>query len=225
MGDVGARHLRGLRPGAEDGPGDDLDQRHAGPVVVDDGVIGPVDASRRPDVGQFAGVLLHVSAFDLDHEGLPVNLQFDSTIKSYWFVVLGGLEILGHVRVEVVLPREPAPRRDPAAECQADADRGFDSFRVDHRKCSRQTETHGTSLSVRFRPELGGAAAEHLRFRVEFDVHLQPECWIIVLDDLIKIHQVCHHHTALVPSRGFARLSSGPSSLSSRVASMKPPTR
>ena len=225
MGDVGARHLRGLRPGAEDGPGDDLDQRHAGPVVVDDGVVGPVDASRRPDVGQFAGVLLHVSTFDLDHETLPVDLQIDPAVEGDRFVVLGGLEVLGHVRVEVVLPREPAPRRDPAPERQADADRGFDGFRVDHGKRARQAEAHGAGLGVRFRPELGGAAAEHLRFRVEFDVHLQPERRVVVLDDLVEVHQVRHHHTALVPSRGFARVSSGPSNLSSRVASMKPPTR
>ena len=101
----------------------------------------------------------------------------------------------------------------------------IDGFRVDHGKRARQAEAHGAGLGVRFRPELGGAAAEHLRFRVEFDVHLQPERRVVVLDDLVEVHQVRHHHTALVPSRGFARLSSGPSSLSSRVDSMKPPTR
>ena len=188
-------------------------------------MVGPVDTSCRPDVGQFAGVLLHVSAFDLDHEGLPVNLQFDPTVEGDGFVVLGGLEVFGHVRIEVVLPREPAPRRDPAPERQTNTNRGFDSFRVDHGKRARQAEAHGTGLGVRFRPELGGAAAEHLRFRVEFDVNLQPKRRVVVLDDLVEVHQVRHHHTALVPSRGFASVRSGPSNLSSRVASMNPPTR
>ena len=161
MGNVGASHLGRLRTGPEDRPGDDLDQRHARPVVVDDRMVGAVDASRRPDMGQLARVLLHVGSLDVDPEGLTVDLHLDPAVEGDRLVILRGLEILGHIRVEVVLPGEPAPWCDPAAECQADADGRLHRFGVDHGKGSRQAEAHGTSLGVRLRSETGGTATEH----------------------------------------------------------------
>src|ERR1700712_982026 len=49
----------------------------------------------------------------------------------------GGLEALGDVRVEVVLPRETAPGGDPAAQRQPDADRRFDGGGVGDRQRAR----------------------------------------------------------------------------------------
>ena len=66
--------------GALDRLGDDLDQRHAGPVVVEQRVVGAVDpAGGATDVQRLAGVLLHVRALDLD----PVRLaRRPSTSRS-----------------------------------------------------------------------------------------------------------------------------------------------
>ena len=76
LGDVGAGHLGGLRAGAGDRPGDDLDQRDAGPVVVDQRVVGAVDAAGgAADVQVLAGVLLEVHPLDLDAVGLAVDLD------------------------------------------------------------------------------------------------------------------------------------------------------
>ncbi len=91
--------------------GDDLDQRYAGPVVVDQRVGGPVDAPGGPaDMQGLAGVLLHVDAGDADPVDLPVGLHVEPAILAQRLVVLADLEVLRHVRVEVVLARETAPR-------------------------------------------------------------------------------------------------------------------
>ena len=56
----------GLLGGADVGAADDLDQRHAGAVVVDERVVGAVDAAAAADVGGLAGVLLDVGPLDAD---------------------------------------------------------------------------------------------------------------------------------------------------------------
>src|SRR5699024_11368336 len=60
-GDLGGAPLR-----VRDRLGDDLDQRHAGAVVIDLGVGRAVDApGGAADVGVLAGVLLHVGALGI----------------------------------------------------------------------------------------------------------------------------------------------------------------
>ena len=123
-----------LLAGARDRLGDDLDQRDAGAVVVDERVVRAVDAAGgAADVQRLAGVLLHVGALDLDAEGLAVDLDVGPALEGDRLVVLRGLEVLRHVRVEVVLPREPAPLRDLAVQRQPDPDRRLHRLAVDHR--------------------------------------------------------------------------------------------
>ena len=72
-GDIGPGHFGGTLAGPLDGFGDDLDQRHAGAVDVQQRGGGAVDAAGvAADVGQLAGVLLHVRALDVDPEGAAV---------------------------------------------------------------------------------------------------------------------------------------------------------
>ena len=76
LGDVRPGDLGRLRAGTGDRLGDDLDEGDAGPVVVDERVVGTVDpAGRATDVEGLAGVLLHVGALDLDPERLAVDLR------------------------------------------------------------------------------------------------------------------------------------------------------
>ena len=117
LGDLGGAVARPL-----DRLGDDLDEGDAGAVVVDQRVLGPVDAAGgAADVQRLAGVLLHVGPLDRDPEGerLAVlgrrHLDLELAVVGDRLVVLRGLEVLRHVRVEVVLPREPAGRGDLAA--------------------------------------------------------------------------------------------------------------
>ena len=142
LGDVRPGDRGRLLAGAHDRPGDDLDERDAGAVVVDQRVVGAVDAAgRAADVQRLAGVLLHVGALDLDAEGLRSvvtgDLDVGPAVEGDRLVVLRGLEVLRHVRVEVVLPGEAAPLRDLAVEREADPDRGLDGLAVDDRHRAR----------------------------------------------------------------------------------------
>ncbi len=180
-GDIGPRDLWRALPRSDHRLGDDLDERDAGPVVVDEGVVRPVDPSgRAADMGRLAGVLLHVGALDEHPEDRPVvQLDVQPAVARDRLVILAGLEVLGHVRVEVVLPREAAPRRDLAVERQPDPDRRLDPHLVDHRQRSRQPEAHRAHLGVGLGPKGRRAAAEHLRQGAQLDVDLKSENWVV----------------------------------------------
>ena len=133
---VGGGDLRRPGAGALDGSGDDLHQRHAGAVVVHQGVAGALDtAVGTPDVGVLAGVLLHVGPLDRDgEEGAVLHLDLQGAVVGDGLIGLGGLEVLGQVRVEVVLPGEAAGLRDLTSQRQADADGVLHAAGVDHRQ-------------------------------------------------------------------------------------------
>ena len=122
--------------GAVDRLRDDLDQRHAGAVVIDERVLGALDAAgRAADVGELAGVLLHVGALDRHLERRVPSASSTSTEpskaigSSYWL----DLVVLRQVGVEVVLAGEAARRRRSSSPARA---RGRSSTRtallVDH---------------------------------------------------------------------------------------------
>ena len=113
--EVRARLLRG----AQVGLGDDLDERDAGAVVVDERVVGLPDPPGRPDVCRLAGVLLHVHARDADPRRRAVDLDLEMAADADGKVVLADLEVLRHVRVEVVLPVEQGVGRDRALPARA----------------------------------------------------------------------------------------------------------
>ena len=215
--------------GAEDRLGDDLDERDAGAVVVDERVVGAVDPpGRAADVQRLAGVLLHVRALDVDAHGLrPVGTLDDDVgpaLEGDRLVVLRRLEVLRHVRVEVVLPGEPAPLRDLAVERQPDPDRRLHRDRVDHGHRPGQPQAGGAGLGVGLGAELGRAAAEHLRVGVQLDVHLEPEGRVEALQRLVVGHQPRSLMRTLLPGR-WAWSSSGPPHFSISAASRAAPTR
>ncbi len=109
------RPLARLGRGADVGLGDDLDQRGAAAVEVDQRGSGAVDPARLADVGQLRRVLLQVGAVDADVAELAVHRDR--------LVVLADLVALRQVGIEVVLagelgavgrPRTRAPRRSSA---------------------------------------------------------------------------------------------------------------
>src|SRR5262249_23242599 len=150
FGHVRPGHGRGQAAGAVDRLGDDLDQRDPGPVVVDQRVVGAVDPPGRAADGQgLAGVLFQVHALDADRELLAVHFDLELAVGTQRLVVLRDLEILRHVGVEVVLPREPAPGGDRAVQRQADLDRVLDRGLVDHRQRAGQAEAYWADRGVR----------------------------------------------------------------------------
>ena len=89
---------------ADVGPADDLDERHAGAVEVDQRGVAAVDAAAgAADVGRLAGVLLEVGPLDADAGAVG---QVEPAVDVERLVVLADLVRLGHVRVEVVLAVE-----------------------------------------------------------------------------------------------------------------------
>ena len=96
--------LAGLFGGADVRSRHDLQERNPSAVVVDEGVFGAVDtAGLTPYVGGLAGVLLQMGPLDADH---VTRGELQGPVDHDRLVVLGDLEVLGHIRVEVVLPGE-----------------------------------------------------------------------------------------------------------------------
>ena len=105
-------HSRACAGRAQVGLGDDLDQRRAAAVEVDDRELGAVDAPALADVDQLRRVLLEVHAVDA-HAG-------ELAAAAERLVVLGDLVALRQVGIEVVLAVEDRARRQLAAERQPD---------------------------------------------------------------------------------------------------------
>ena len=104
-------------------------------------------------------------------------------------VVLADLVVLRLVRVEVVLPGEPAPRRDVAVQRQPDADGRLDGGLVEHRQRTGQPQAHRAHLGVGLGAELVGAPAEHLGRGRQLDVDLHAQHGVVAGDDLVVVEQ------------------------------------
>src|SRR6266542_2876712 len=72
--------------------------------------------------------------------------------SSYWEI----WEVLRHVRIEVVLPREAAPRGDRAMQRQPDLDRVLHRHPVDDRQRSGQAQADRADPGVRLATETHG---------------------------------------------------------------------
>src|SRR6266536_4172504 len=114
----GRAQLGDVRPGllraADVRLAHDLDERNPRPVVVDQRVLCAGDAPGLAGVRGLPRVLLHVDAGDADAPRLAVGeLDVQVPADADRQVVLRDLEVLRHVRIEVVLPVEQRVGRDP----------------------------------------------------------------------------------------------------------------
>src|SRR5699024_6833710 len=136
------------------------------------------------------GVLLHVGPFDLDPNNLTViEFHVEVTVERDRLVVLRRLEILRHIRVEVVLAREPAPLGDLTVECQTDTDRRLHPLAIDHRQRPGHNQTPRTDGRVRLATDPVRTTTEHFRARGQLDVYLEPEHGIEVGKHLVDVHE------------------------------------
>ena len=154
---------------------DDLDERHARPVQIDQahGVALVVH--------QLARVLLHVDPRDPDPLLPAVDFHLDPAVLGGRCGVLGDLVPLGKIGVKVILPGEVALPVDPAVGREGHPDHEFHDLPVQHRQHPGHPEADGAGVGVGRRPELRRAAAEDLRIREELGMDLQP-------DDRFKFH-------------------------------------
>ena len=159
--------LAGLLGGAQVGLGDDLRERRAAAVEVDDARVGAVDAPAGADVDELGGVLLEMHAVDADLPERPAAAQR--------LVVLGDLVALGQVGIEVVLAVEDRARRELGAEREPDHQPEVHGARVGDRQAAGQPQADRAGARVGRLAEGQLAAAEHLRRGRELDVDLQAD--------------------------------------------------
>src|SRR6266508_3350878 len=160
--------------------GDDLDQRDAGAVVVDQRIIRAMDPARGAHVQRLAGVLFEVDAGDPEapHRSLDRHVQVPADAQR--LVVLADLVVLRHVRIEVVLAVELRPLGDAAVQREPDPGRVLDRGAVDHRQRARLTQADRAHLGVGFGAEGRRARAEHLRPGTELDMRLDTDDRLVV---------------------------------------------
>ena len=71
-------------------------------------------------MGELTGVLFHVGPLNVDGEdGAVLQLNVQGPVSGDGLIVLGGLEVLGGIGVEVVLAGKMANGRNLAAQYQA----------------------------------------------------------------------------------------------------------
>ena len=142
--------------------GDDLDQRHAAPVVVHIGVPVFVD--------QLAGIFLNVNPGDAD---LPAAFQLDIAVLAQGLVVLADLVGLGQVGVDVVFPVHLGDVVDGAVGGQPRHNGVVHHLPVQLGQGAGQADTDGAAVGVGLSAELGGAAAENFGFGGKLHVGFQ----------------------------------------------------
>ena len=110
----------------------DLDERHTRAVVVDERMVGALDAAvGAAHMRVLAGVVLDVRALDRYTEhGAVLKLHVQIAFAVRRLVVLRDLVIARHVRVEVVLARELAPLVDLAVQRKTELDPIWSSLKT-----------------------------------------------------------------------------------------------
>jgi len=98
-------------------------------------------------------------------------VEWHAALVANRLVVLRDLVILGHVRIEVVLPVKLAYLSHLAVKHQPGEGRHTQRRLVHHGERSGVAEAHRTSVGVGFRAIFHGATAEHLAARLELDVN------------------------------------------------------
>ena len=167
-----AEELGGLGGRPHVGLADDLDERHAAPVVVD---VGATIGVGETLVQRLTRVLFHVDARQADVLGLTLDSDVEAATQCERQLVLRDLIALRQVRIEVVLAREHRSRLDIAAARECGLDRVVDGLTIEHGKRAWQAQAHGTDLRVRRGAELGAAAAEDLRARLQLGVDFEAD--------------------------------------------------
>src|SRR5690606_37868328 len=171
----------------------ELHQRRSGAVHIDQRVaLGAVVAVEEP-----SGVLLEVDALEVDGLRAAVDLDLEFAAEAEGLVELGDLVALHQVRIGVVLAVELRVARNLAAEREASHQRVGHGLLVDDGEHARHAEADRTDVGVGGGIEvLAVAAAEHLRFRLELDVHFHA-------DDGFVVSLRVSGHVCSAPGRSF----------------------
>ena len=147
----------------------DFDERNTSAVVIDQRVIGPMDATASTGMGVLAGVFFDMRTLDA-HTGaireIEPSVDIDRSIE------LSDLIVLGHVRIEVVLASKYG-RFDRALKRSTQSHRQLDNVFVQHRQRTRKAETHRTHIGVGLIAKHVWTSAEQLGDRRKLAVNFE----------------------------------------------------
>ena len=154
---------------ADVGPRDDLHQRDAGAVQVDEGQLG-VDVVHR-----LAGVLLEVDALD-PHLARDPRPEVDDhlALADDRVVELADLVALRQVGVEVVLAVEAREAVDRRLQPEPGPHRLLDAEAVDHRQHPRHRRVDQADVGVRRAPKAVEAPENSLAFEATWACTSMP---------------------------------------------------
>ena len=137
----------------------------------------------------------------------PRDLQIQMPVHAEGDGALRGLEVLGHIRIEVVLPVEHAVLHDLAVRSQARFHDGADSLAVGHRQRAGQAQAHRAHVGVRLVLMAELAATKHLGVeRGELGMDLETDHGLPVLQDL---GELLHARSPPFPAKPGATESAG----------------
>src|SRR3954451_6667683 len=141
-----------------------------------------MDAPGRAGVHELRGVLLEVHAMDAHLAEPPGRPERD--------VVLADLVALRQVGIEVVLAVEDRARCELALERQSDHQPEVHGLGVGDRERAGVAEADRAGARVRLLAEREGAAAEHLRARLQLHVDLEADDRLVVaFRELVAAHR------------------------------------
>ncbi len=193
---------------AQVGLGHKLDERRAATVVVDERVVRAADtALGSADVHHLGGVLLHVDARDADMRGVGAilgtldlavvkallgtvgtDLDIEPATHAEGDGALRGLEVLGHVRIEIVLTVEHRVLHDLAVGGQTSQNDGLNGRAVGHGQSTGHAQAHRAHVGVGLVVVRKAAAAEHLGVeRGELGVDLEADDRLPVLENVSDV--------------------------------------
>ena len=171
-GNVGLSHLGRALTGANDRLGNDLNERNARTVAIHQGRRGAVNtAVCTTEVGQLAGVFLHVGTLDFH---APLGAVFQHYVQvaviGNRLVVLGNLVVLRLVRVKVILAGKAGGLRNGAIKRQANLDGALHALGVNYRQRTGQAQGDRVNVGIRRCVEVRRRGRKHLGFRIQLYV-------------------------------------------------------
>ena len=160
----------GLLGGADVRLGDDLHQRYAGAVEIDE------RQCRALVVQRLAGVLFQMQPLDPDGGALTAGeFDRDLALAHDRRLVLADLISLRQIRIKVVLAVEHRAQIDLRIEAEPGAHRLPDAFLVDDGQHARHRRIDQRNMRVRLAAEFGRGARKQFRVRGNLGVDLEPD--------------------------------------------------
>src|SRR3989338_2490595 len=120
---------------------------------------------------ELARIFFHVNARDADSLGPLADRDVQMAMMRERLIILGNLEVLWEIRIEVLLAVKLHHPGDLAVKRQGHPDPPLKRLLVEDRQRPGKPQTHRARLAIRRSTEFRGAPAEQLRFRAELEVN------------------------------------------------------